>query len=214
MPILEGSIGTVMGSSISSAPLREEPPPLPSLPPPLPSLQEMAHRATSYLIFKTKPPIGESETMPAMINPDTLQERVRASYPKGNVLGLSHQSIQYTFTESRTMPIELHISAGVLVQKGWTHLVPDLMRWKKFFQSLLVPTALGLAPPRVRVIWPQAKLAFTGVVESLDVTYEVFAPSGQPLAYVLAIEFLETAQRLMTSDRVRLQGLGSKAYGE
>lgn len=183
--------------------------------PPMPAeLLPMAVRATSSVIFATKPLVGEAETMPALINPDTFQERLGANYSLGNVLGLSHQSIQYTHTESRTIPMELQISELVLVQKGWAGRVTDLMQWKKFFQSLVVPTVLGLAPPQIKIVWPEAKLAFTGVVRSVEVTYESFAPTGRPMAYVISLEFLEVARRLMTSSRVRAHGVGEKAVGD
>lgn len=175
---------------------------------------KVVHRATAFLLFKRKTAYGEITVMPAMINPESIQEKVSASYSVGNVLGLSHQSLQYVFTESRTIPLELQISAGVLEQRGWIQMIPDLLQWKRFFQSLVIPSGPGLAPPTVRIIWPELKLAFEGVAKTVDVTYEQFAPTGRAIAYAISLEFLELGTRLMTSDRVLIEGIGRKAMGE
>lgn len=157
--------------------------------------------AQEFLWFKTRDP-GEAHFMPmigVLVNPETFSERVGVTYAKDNVLGLSHQVIQYTHTESRTIPLEIYISLHILIQKNLGHKVEDLLAWRDSFRALTVPVALGLAPPTVKVIWPNAKLKFEGVVESMDTTYESFTDEGHPMSYTLSLDFLATPSTFMTS---------------
>jgi hypothetical protein len=172
-------------------------------------------RAREVVWFKVKRP-QDPHFMPeaaALVNPASFSERVRAVYAKDPVLGLSHEVLQYTRTESRTIPLDLYISWHIMVQKGLGTKIEDMLDWRNFFQSLVVPSALGLAPGLVKIIWPGAKLSFVGVVEDVDVTYEEFAPSGHPITYSISLAFTEIARKLMTAGVVRNRGLGDPSFG-
>jgi hypothetical protein len=173
------------------------------------SYEETARTAPEALLwFQTrepgmldyKPKKHPGRAVPAvLVNPETFSERVGISYAKDNVLGLSHQVIQYTYTESRTIPLELYFSLHIMIQRGYGNKLESLLDWRDFFSSLTVPTALGLAPPSVKVVWPGVKLKFEGVVENLEIAYESFTPEGKAMAYTISMDFLATPNKFRTS---------------
>lgn len=159
-----------------------------------------------------------SEVIPAVVNPTTFNETTTAEYSMRPVLGLSHEVAQYTRTNSRRIEMELWISYHLLVMRGIT---PDqlhakgpilCLRYRDFFNSLLVPSGSGLAPPLVAVKWPGARLNFKGVVTRVDIEYQRFNWQGIPIEYSIDLSFVEVADALMVSQRVRDHGLGYKAY--
>lgn len=149
----------------------------------------------------------------ALVNPTTFSESVKAEYSKRPVLGLSHEVLQYIRTTARTLTMQLWASLHIFMMKGITNDRLAVLRFRNFFESLIVPTGLGLAPPYVYVDWPGADLHFKGVLESLDLEYQRFARDGTPIEINLSVAFCEVADDLMTTPRVMDTGLGMLAYG-
>jgi hypothetical protein len=150
----------------------------------------------------------------ALVNPTSFTESVKAEYSKRPVLGLSHEVLQYIRTTARTITMQLWVSYHLYVQRKWGGADRQaVLRFRNFFESLIVPTGLGLAPPYVYVDWPGAELHFKGVLESLDIEYQRFAFDGTPMELSLSVTFCEIADDLMTSESVMENGLGMPSYG-
>ena len=150
----------------------------------------------------------------AMINPASFKESVAVHYASRQVLGLSHEVAQYVRTASRKISFDLQLSLLVLRQIAGDSSGPkELLKSRNWFESLLVPAGLGLAPPTVRAEWPGAELWFIGVVDSLSVEYETFRFDGKPMSMKLDVSMIETPDALMTSSRVLAKGLGFGSYG-
>jgi len=149
----------------------------------------------------------------ALVNPTSFSESVKAEYSKRPVLGLSHEVLQYIRTTARTITMQLWASLHIFMIKGITNDRLAVLQFRNFFESLIVPTDLGLAPPYVYIDWPGADLHFKGVLESLDIEYQRFARDGTPMEINLSVAFCEVADDLMTTPRVMETGLGLLAYG-
>lgn len=149
----------------------------------------------------------------AIVNPTSFKETIQAHYSLRPVLGLSHEVVQYVRTGTRKITMELWLSYHIFLQQGWLVETPDaLLSWRNWFESLLVPSGVGLAPPKVAMLWPYADLWFMGVLESLDVDYERFDYRGAPIEMKLSISMIEVAEGLMLSDKVKQKGLGYGTY--
>jgi hypothetical protein len=149
----------------------------------------------------------------ALVNPTTVKESIRPEYSKRPVLGLSHEVVQYIRTTSRVISMQLWVSYHIMLERAIVKSRSDILLMRNFFESLVVPSSQGLAPPLVAVYWPGADLHFKGVVESLSIEYQRFAADGMPMEYSLDLSFLEVADALMTSGPVFRSGMGAKAYG-
>lgn len=151
----------------------------------------------------------------AIVNPTTVKETVQAHYSLRPVLGLSHEVVQYVRTGSRRLQMELWLSLHILKRRNETEgdmdetIQPsDLLTWRNWFESLMVPSGLGKAPPLVSVIWPYAEFNFLGVIESLNIDYERFDYRGAPIEMKLDLNMIEVMTGLMTTKSVFKQGFG------
>ena len=153
----------------------------------------------------------------AIVNPTSFTETVEPQYSLRPVLGLSHEIVQYIRTAARTISMDLFVSYQILQLQNQGGSMNDpvsiVLKWRNFFQSLVVPSRAGLAPPLVSFDWPGADLHFKGVVTSLTIEYQRFALNGSPMEFNMSLAFVEVADRLMTSDKVWKHGIGMKAYG-
>lgn len=153
----------------------------------------------------------------AIVNPTTLSESISPQYSLRPVLGLSHEIVQYIRTAARTISMELYCSYHILQIRrhggAFNDSLDTLLLWRNFFESLVVPSRAGLAPPLVAFHWPGADLHFKGVVSSLSIEYQRFAHNGTPIEFTIDLDFIEVADRLMTTDKVWKHGIGMKAYG-
>ena len=146
-----------------------------------------------------------------LVNPTNFKETIGAAYSLRPVLGLSHEVVQYVKTNSRKITMELWLSFHVMRMRGSTEGPARLLVWRNWFESLLVPGGLGLAPPLVAVHWPGADLNFVGVVETLNIEYERFTHSGAPMEIKLDLAMIEVASRFMSSSAVKSKGIGTTA---
>jgi hypothetical protein len=154
----------------------------------------------------------------AIVNPTSVKETVQAHYSLRPVLGLSHEVVQYVRTGSRKLSMELWLSLHILKRRNETEgdmdesVKPeDLLTWRNWFESLMVPSGLGKAPPLVSVIWPHAEFNFIGVLETLDIDYERFDYRGAPIEMKLNLSMIEVMTGLMTTKSVFKQGFGGSS---
>lgn len=166
-------------------------------------------------IFNLKTGFGIS----AQFNPEELNEKMAAVYNRLAVLGLSHQPMQYQYTENLKVAFDLGFDAmserdiitqgGGAMHSAFAHTVTPVMQGiqgaRRFMMSLLLPSrgaqdVSGGAPPRCQFIWPQL-YSITCRVTSLTGTHKRFAMKGLPTSFVLKVELEEVRDvRLYSED--------------
>jgi len=154
---------------------------------------------------------GLNKELRVLVNPESYSTSVAPNYSRRAVLGLSHDVVQYIRTGSREIDLELWVSWQIFLQKQWISSSTNPLQYRNSFEALVMPTAPGLAPPRVYFHWPGAHLDFYGVVDSLSMEFESFSSRGDPLSYTINIGLLETPIGFMGSPAVHEHGIGVTA---
>jgi nucleoid-associated protein YgaU len=120
--------------------------------------------------------------IPLRFNPTDYKLSKSNTFAEIQIPGLESPPIQYVRGGSETLTLEALVDTSDTVQDVRTAYVNPLRR-------LLKPNAKEHAPPIVRFVWGSA--VFTGVVEKLDVTYQLFRPDGVPLRAKLDLSIKE-----------------------
>lgn len=142
-------------------------------------------------------------------NPTQIERSVSAEWQAMDVLGLSHQPLQYAKTTNQTVQLELYFRADSIAQREGGDEV------MKFLESLMYApagaTSIGqAAPPRVLVVWPQT-LSLTCVVRSVRFRHQRFNVRGQTVEWTASTAFEEIRDVRLTSQQVR--NFGSQRAG-
>jgi len=150
----------------------------------------------------------------AQFNPDEVDEKIGVSYNRLAVQGLSHQPMQYQYTEN--MKISLTLGFEALSKDGGGRTFDT----RKFMLSLLyagrnAQDIIGGEPPRVLFIWPQLysiKVRITSYSNSM----KRFALNGRPTSFSLKLDLEWVLDSRMTSEDIYEHGTqfsGSAARG-
>lgn len=153
-------------------------------------------------------------------NPTQWEEQVNVNWNRQSVPGLSHQPMQYGFTENFKFTLDLFlrgVTPGELNQdpirdktvKG----LAGTLDFRRFLMSLVYPrtssTIAGAGPPRVLIVWPNV-LTMTCVATSYSVQHTRFNMQGTTVEYVATMAFEELRESRLTSEQVRI--LGAERY--
>lgn len=161
--------------------------------------------------------IRTGEGITAQFNPTTFDELLEVNYNRQQVLGLSHQLLQFLNTGNHQFSFDLFWDRGVTPEMREENLtlagvseLAELDEAKKFFESLCYPskgatTVSSGAPPRVLVVWPGV-LSMTCVVTSVATRNEGFNYLGERVRAFMSIEFEEIRDVRITSQEVRQYG--------
>lgn len=150
---------------------------------------------------------GESTRI--LLNPTELREQVRVHYSRLQVLGLSHEVLQYHATGNTALPVEFALD------KFFARAVsadddPDILDFKRFLQALTVPpggadSVADGGPPRALFVWP-GLITLSCVVTRLELRYQHFDATGRVLVYQAQATFEEIRDARVTSEELRAQG--------
>lgn len=146
--------------------------------------------------------VGTNETMQCLFNPTQLVERVGVNWNRLDVLGLSHQPLQYKNTGNRQLPgVEFYMDRFFAAEAPGD---PDIDDFRNFLRALTVPPASAEMepPPRVLVIWPKV-LVIETVLTELEFQYRVFGTDGSALIYTATCGFEEILDARVTSEQRR-----------
>lgn len=155
----------------------------------------------------------------AMFNPTGFEEQVQVNWNRRQVLGLSHEPLQYGNTGNWTFSLDLYmrgtksVTANPFTESTIKDKAPkgldDIMAIRKFLMSLAYPvsgTTIGEGgPPRVLVVWPHI-MSITCVVTSVKFANQRFNVEGYPVEYVASVGFEEIRDTRISSSDIRQLG--------
>lgn len=142
------------------------------------------------------------ETMEMMLNPERLTYNLETAHRKHQVLGLSHEPVEYQRTKSRKIgPLNLFVSVLVLMSRGLKQTlaidkVQDILAFMEslYFASELKGEALT-RDPIARFTWP-GMIDVDVVFDNLRVDVTQFSTGRVPkiLAAKMTVEMTEKLQ--------------------
>lgn len=145
-----------------------------------PLLSAGAALADAYLEI-VEPP-EDNQRIPLRFNPAEYSIKKANNFAEIAIPGLESPPIQYIRGGAETLTTELLVDTSDSMLDVRTEYV-DAIR------ALMTPNAGLHAPPIVAFVWET--LSFTGVLASLDITYNLFDQQGIPLRAKLAVSITE-----------------------
>jgi hypothetical protein len=110
--------------------------------------------------------------IPLRFNPTDFKISKSNTFAEIGIPGLETPPIQYVRGGSETLSLEALVDTSDTLEDVRVAFVGRL-------RALMTPDTREHAPPIVRFVW--GPTVFVGVVEKLDVTYQMFQPDGVPL---------------------------------
>jgi nucleoid-associated protein YgaU len=110
--------------------------------------------------------------IPLRFNPTDYKLSKANTFAEIAIPGLESPPIQYVRGGSETLTVEALVDTSDTLEDVRARYVERL-------RGLMTPDSREHAPPIVRFVWGRS--VFTGVLEKLDVTYQLFLPDGTPL---------------------------------
>ncbi|MGB5759505.1 MAG: LysM peptidoglycan-binding domain-containing protein [Acidimicrobiales bacterium] len=145
-----------------------------------PLLSAGAELAEAYLEI-VKPPEDEAR-IPLRFNPSEYQIKKANNFAEIAIPGLESPPIQYIRGGAETLSTEFLVDTSDSMDDVRKKYV-DAIR------GLMTPNSALHAPPIVAFVWEDKR--FEGVLESLDITYNLFDQKGVPLRARLAVTIKE-----------------------
>jgi Contractile injection system tube protein/LysM domain len=127
-------------------------------------------------------PPTDSGRIPLRYNPSALSLKKPQTFAEIAIPGLSSPPIQWVRGGLQTLSFEALVDSSDTLENVDTAYVDRL-------RSLLDPAPKLHAPPVVAFVWGPRR--FTGVLDGLDITYQLFARSGVPLRAKLNVNLKE-----------------------
>jgi nucleoid-associated protein YgaU len=124
----------------------------------------------------------QQRRVPLRFNPTDYKLSKSNTFAEIGIPGLPTPPIQYVRGGSDALSIE------ALVDTSDT-LEDVRVRYVNRLSGLMAPDSREHAPPIVRFVWGGS--VFTGVLEKLDITYQLFRPDGVPLRAKLDLSLKE-----------------------
>lgn len=124
----------------------------------------------------------DNAVVPLRFNPTEYQISKANTFAEIPIPGLESPLIQYVRGASEKLTVDALVDTSDTLEDVRARYVTRL-------RKLLSPNAKEHAPPIVSFVWDTT--VFTGVVESLGVTYVLFDPDGVPLRAKLALSLKE-----------------------
>ena len=120
--------------------------------------------------------------VPLRFNPTDYKLSKANTFAEIAIPGLESPPIQYVRGGSETLSVEALVDTSDTLEDVRAKYVERL-------RGLMTPDSREHAPPIVRFVWGRS--VFTGVMEKLDITYQLFLPDGTPLRAKLEIGLKE-----------------------
>jgi hypothetical protein len=120
--------------------------------------------------------------VPLRFNPTDYKLSKANTFAEIAIPGLESPPIQYVRGASETLAVEALVDTSDTLEDVRAKYVERL-------RGLMTPDSREHAPPIVRFVWGRS--VFTGVMEKLDITYQLFLPDGTPLRAKLDIGLKE-----------------------
>lgn len=138
-------------------------------------------------------------------NPTQFEEALSVNYGRPQVLGLSHQTLQYLNTGNLQVPMEFFfLSQDPAAHEGGKQV-------KNFLYSLCYPpggadSVVAGQPPRALVVWPGV-LSLTTKLTQLRIRNQRFNRQGEVVQFTASCTFEEMRDVRWTSNDARQFGV-------
>ena len=140
------------------------------------------------------------ERLDVQFNPASVEDAVRVQWVKQKIPSLSHQKLQYDYTDNT------HINLELIFDSFYPGDVTPLETARKFIQSLCYLGETGVFH-RVLALWPgffSLVCVIDGDVKSKSTR---FNSEGQPTYVTITVPLTEIRDSRLTSEAVRSTGL-------
>lgn len=123
--------------------------------------------------------------IPLRFNPTDYKLSKSNTFAEIPIPGLEAPPLQYVRGGSETLTVEALVDTSDTLDDVRVRYVDRL-------RGLMTPDSREHAPPIVRFVWGRS--IFTGVLEKLDIAYQLFLPDGVPLRAKLDLTLKEYRQ--------------------
>jgi hypothetical protein len=142
--------------------------------------------------------------IPLRFNPTDYKLSKSNTFAEIPIPGLEAPPLQYVRGGSETLALEALVDTSDTLEDVRVRYVDRL-------RALMTPDSREHAPPIVRFVWGRS--IFTGVLEKLDITYQLFLPDGVPLRAKLDLGLKEYRRAaLQAMDPPRSSPTVEKSY--
>jgi LysM repeat protein len=142
--------------------------------------------------------------IPLRFNPTDYKLSKSNTFAEITIPGLETPPIQYVRGGSETLTVQALVDTSDTLENVRTRYVNAL-------RNLMRPDKREHAPPIVRFVWDEA--VFTGVLEKLDVNYQLFRADGVPLRAQLDLSLKEfRPAAVQVADNPRSSPTVEKSY--
>lgn len=150
--------------------------------------------------------LATNDTLSVQFNPTEFEEALGANYAKLAVPGLSHQVLQYGYTENVTYNLELFNNAVGNGAEGRDRI----MAARTFLYAAVHPQSdvSGIrkaGAPRILFSWPDT-IALTCVITKLSFRYTNFDFFGRPSAYTASVALEEVRDSFVSMNDILTAG--------
>lgn len=146
---------------------------------------------------------GETYEMP--FTPETFTERVAVNYNRQAIVGMSHETLQYSHTSNHTFPgLDFFFRAT-------TPEEVDLIHEGRLFLFSLGYASAGAdsiregAPPRILFFWPQV-VSMTCVLTNIEISHEKFNVEGRTTVFRARMDVEEARDVRLSFEEARARG--------
>jgi hypothetical protein len=134
----------------------------------------------------------------AQFNPEELKEKLAVAFNRLGILGMSHQPMQYQYTENLKVSFDLGfdvMSTRDIQAQGGANPADAVHGARRFLMSLCYPSKqaqdiTGGGPPRALFIWPQL-FSIECQITALSGSHKRFNLNGLSTLFSMSVEIEE-----------------------
>lgn len=161
--------------------------------------------------FTAEPPkvsiakLSTGQSIDAQYNPTEFDEAVAANWGRLAIPGLSHQPMQFGYTENLKYDFTLNFSSG----SGNAITQGAIENARRFLLSCVYPRSANVirsgGAPRLLFIWP-GMVAITCVMTSVKIKHQRFNKNAQTVQFSATIALEEIRDELLLDTDVETHG--------
>ncbi|HEY9537696.1 MAG TPA: LysM peptidoglycan-binding domain-containing protein [Kiloniellaceae bacterium] len=133
------------------------------------------------------PARGLPQEIEVQFNPETYRLNKGAQIAEIGVYGIDSPILQFVRGQNETLTLDLFFDS---TEDGMDESARDVREQTRSIYQLVKIQPKTHAPPRIRFRWG-AGISFKAIVERVEQSFELFAPTGVPLRATLSVTFRE-----------------------
>lgn len=133
------------------------------------------------------PARGLPREIEVQFNPESYRLNKGAQIAEIGVFGIDSPILQFVRGQNETLTLDLFFDS---TEDGMDEAATDVRERSQSIYQLVKMQPKTHAPPRIRFRWG-AGLSFKAIVERVEQSFDLFAPSGVPLRATVSVTFRE-----------------------